>query len=153
MRNTSARARVDNAHPFRSSLTSSIKPPRAFLSFLQTRSSLLSHAAIFPPSRLLVRIKIFTGKRDYFVFFGAGIDQGWSYWTGTWVSYVDDFCWVEGDTTVFFGLSSFERFLSIHIVDLYVYCTFLFHCRICMKFFLSFHICSKFKYSQNRRIS
>lgn len=116
MRNTSARARVDNAHPFRSSLTSSIKPPRAFLSFLQTRSSLLSHAAIFPPSRLLVRIKIFAGKRAILSFW-SGIDQsGWNYWPDTWVSWM-----------IFVGRMEIRRFssgyhpsnafLSIYFID------------------------------------
>lgn len=103
MRNTSARARVDNAHPFRSSLTSSIKPPRAFLSFLQTRSSLLSHAAIFPPSRLLVRIKIFAGKRAILSFW-SGIDQSeWNYWPDTWVSWM-----------IFVGRMEVRRFSSVY---------------------------------------
>lgn len=116
MRNTGARARVDNAHPFRSSLTSSIKPPRAFLSFLQRRTPVLSYAAISPPlpPRLLVRIKIFAGGDS--VFFSK---RGSIRVSDRVIGQVSWMIFAEEDATVFFErIARFNRDLYTLYVSL-----------------------------------
>lgn len=114
MRNTGARARVDNAHPFRSSLTSSIKPPRAFLSFLQRRTPVLSYAVIPPPPRLLVRIKIFAGGDS--VFFSK---RGSIRVSDRVIGQVSWMIFAEEDATVFFErIARFNRDLYTLYVSL-----------------------------------
>lgn len=85
----------------------------------------------FFPITVISQDQDFCQETGDFVFLERNRSK-WMELLAGYMGVVDDFCESDGDTTVFFGLSSFERmrfwaFISSINCDLYVYCTFFFH--------------------------